>query len=126
MQKLYHLAKIHLKRGKCDLKTLNIKIKGTPWKIDFIYGKNKKFLGRTDYYKKTITICTKHNKTINESIFHELYHAFCFECGFDRYYCDENLIHFLGRISTDLFSLFLTIHNKTQGDFEYAREKEKE
>lgn len=72
-----------------------VKIMGVLYGIYFINDSSCGYLGETDIIKKTIIINESDNNNISEAIFHELLHAYFYECGLVDYYKDENLIYWL-------------------------------
>ena len=87
-----------------------ITIKGTIYDIQETSQK-RDYLGITKPYNKqiAITLDAQKQNVLEETIAHELFHAYMFECGHDEYYNDERLTHAFGRFAKELIDNYFTI-----------------
>ena len=84
------------------MKTNLVTIKGQDYNIEF-FNYETGFLGKTDINKKAIFLDNKlDNYDLKPVIFHELLHAYFYECGLVHYADDEILVNFLDSVFYDL------------------------
>ena len=84
---------------------------GTNYLINFHNKKSRNCYGATNIKNKVIDIYEGCIVT-SETLFHELYHAFFYECGLDDYWSDEILVHAIGRITPKVFLIFKSLMNE--------------
>lgn len=100
----------------------NVKVMGVLYSIYFINDSSCDYLGQTDTTKKTIILNEVSNDCMSEVIFHELLHAYFYECGLISYYQDERLIYWL----TFMIDKMVTQSNSIFSDIEKLIELNKD
>ena len=79
-----------------------IVVKGCAYKVIF-FDDERSYLGRTDFVVNNIYIYSKLTKRdLEKTIFHELLHAYFYECGLMLYGADETLVTYLDSIYPEL------------------------
>ena len=77
-------------------------VKGTKYNVEF-FTDPRNFVGLTETNDKVIKLdITQDTLSLKQTIFHELLHAYFYECGLKKYCSDEILIEFLDSIIFDL------------------------
>lgn len=79
-------------------KICKVYIKGALHTV-FRVGSNSKYYGRISNIKKEIELT---DDQLEETILHELMHAYFFECGATKYCNDENLHTIIGRCAIEI------------------------
>lgn len=91
-----------------------IEIKGTFYTLNFFEGE-RDYLGRTDLTNKEILICvSQDNLDIAKTIFHELMHAYFYECGLRDFADNEILVTFLGETFLDVIDNYDTVRENAK------------
>ena len=84
---------------------MRVEIKGAKWKVDFVNSiENGKLAGLTNTKTKRIYIEKEQTpEETADTIAHELFHAYVYECGLPMdYEDDEDMATFVGRIFADM------------------------
>lgn len=70
-------------------------IKGTKYTLEF-FKESRNYSGETNFIEKTVSVEALQSKyELKKIIYHELLHAYFYECGLIQYAKDETLVYFL-------------------------------